>query len=87
MVREIKYLLYTSVILLFFVYTIYYYLSDQYEKEVYRGLNNHLKKITKYSENLIILKNDTNNIIEYIENNSGKSKKKYQFWKLIENDK
>ena len=66
----------------------------QYDEE-YRNINyikneidNNLlnKKIDLYSLNLPILKNNTNDVIEYVENNISKDKKKYQFWKLLEND-
>jgi hypothetical protein len=49
-------------------------------------MNNHDNLIKNYSQNLELLENDTNNIIEYIDNNKNKSKKTFQFWKLIEND-
>jgi len=33
-----------------------------------------------------LLKNDTNNIVEYFENTGTNNKKKYNFWKLLIND-
>ncbi len=44
------------------------------------------KNIEKLSENLHILKSDTKNIIEYVENDKNKKKKKYYFWELLNND-
>ena len=44
------------------------------------------KKILEYSHNLIILKNNTINIIEYVEKTNNKNKKNYNFWKLINNN-
>ena len=41
MVKEIKFLLYITVITLFFFFTIKYYLSDQFKKKVYRTHNNY----------------------------------------------
>ena len=41
------------------------------------------KKIVKYSQNLILLKNDTINIVEYVEKIIDKNKKNYNFWNLI----
>jgi hypothetical protein len=32
------------------------------------------------------LKNDTENIIEYVKQTDKKKKKKFNFWKLLEND-
>jgi len=86
MVKEIKYLLYITVITLFFFFTIKYYLSDQFKKKVYRTHNNYELTINEYSNNLKILNSDTDNIIEYVDNKNNKLKKKYQFWKLLEND-
>jgi len=86
MVKEIKFLLYISVITLFFFFTIKYYLSDQFKKKVYRTHNNYELTINEYSNNLKILNSDTDNIIEYVDNKNNKLKKKYQFWKLLEND-
>ena len=40
----------------------------------------------KYSKELILLENDTNNIVKYIEKNINKNKKDYNFWKLINNN-
>ena len=86
MVKEIKFLLYITVITLFFFFTIKYYLSDQFKKKVYRTHNNYELTINEYSNNLKILNSDTDNIIEYVDNKNKKKKKKYQFWKLLEND-
>ena len=86
MIKEIKYFSYLLTIILFFFFIIYHYISDTYQKKFYRALNNHDNLIDIYSNKLSILENDTNNIIEYIDNNNLKSKKKYQFWNLIEND-
>ena len=85
MLKEIKILLYFFVIVLFFFLTIKFYLSDEFEKDVYSSYNNHETIVNEYSENLDLIKSDTDNIIEY-NNNTNNSKKKYQFWKLIEND-
>ena len=85
MLKEIKILLYLFVIVLFFFLTIKFYLSDAFEKDVYRSYNNHESFVNEYSEKLELIKSDTDNIIEY-NNNTNSSKKKYQFWKLIEND-
>jgi len=85
MLKELKYLLHLLTIFIFFFILLKFYLSDNYEKRLYRSLNNYDKVITKFSKNLPTLENDTKNIIKYVDNNN-KSKKKYQFWKLIEND-
>ena len=37
-------------------------------------------------KNLPYLKSDTNNIVEYIDDESDPLKKKFFFWKLLDND-
>ena len=86
MLKELKYLLHLLTIFIFFFILLKFYLSDNYEKRLYRSLNNYDNVITKFSKNLSTLENDTKNIIEYVDNNTNKLRKKYQFWKLIEND-
>ena len=86
MLKELKYLLYVLSIFIFFFILLKFYFSDDYKKKFYRSLNNYDNIIEKFSKNLPTLKNNTNNIIEYVDNNMNKSKKKYKFWKLIEND-
>ena len=84
MIKEVKYLIFTIIIILFVSLTIRYYLSDSYKKKSYRSLTSIDKKISLYSENLPILVNDTKNIIEYVKNTQTKKKKKYHFWELID---
>ena len=63
------------------------YFSSEYKKNFYRSLDTIENKISNFSENLIILKNDTNNIVEFVEYQKNENKKKYHFWKLLNNDK
>ena len=86
MFKELKYVLYVIVIFVFLFLTGKFYFSDENEKNYYRSFNNINKKISTYSSNLPLLKNDTDNVIEYVENKVSKDKKKYRFWKLLEND-
>ncbi len=86
MFKELKYVLYVIVIFLFIFLTGKYYFSDENKKNFYRSFNNINEKINIYSSNLPLLKNNTNNVVEYVENNTSKDNKKYRFWKLIEND-
>ncbi len=83
MIREIKYLLFIISIVLFLFLTIKYYFSDQHIKNSYRSMNNIEKKLNSFSKNLPILKSDTVNIIEFVEQSNLK-KKKYNFWKLLD---
>ena len=84
MVKEIKYLIFLVLILLFLVLTGRYYFSDTNKKNSYRSLQNIDQKINTYSKNIPILEDDTKNIIEYVEQSSTKKKKKFNFWKLLE---
>ena len=85
MIKEIKYLVFIVLISLFLFFTIRYYFSDENKKKSYRSLNNIDTKINNYVKNLPILKSDTQNIIEYVEDIKS-NKKKYNFWKLLESN-
>ena len=87
MLKEIKYLIFIIVILVFIFFTGRYYFSDENLKNSYRSYKNNDEKIKLYSENLPILENDTQDIIEYIKQTNKDKKKKFNFWKLLENDK
>ena len=87
MIKEIKYLIYILVISLFLFFTVKYYFSDTNKKKSFRSLINIDNKINSYAKNLPILDDDTQNIIEYVEQSNNKKKKKFNFWKLLENDK
>ena len=86
MLKEIKYLIFIIVILLFIFFTGRYYFSDENLKNSYRSYKNNDEKIKLYSENLPILENDTQDIIEYVKQTNKDKKKKFNFWKLLEND-
>ena len=86
MLKEIKYLVFIIVIFLFLFMSAKYYFSDQNKKNSYRSLKSINEKILIYSNNLPEIENDTDNIVEYIQQNQNKKKKKYNFWKLIENN-
>ena len=86
MLKEIKYLLFIIIILLFLFFTGKYYFSDENIKKSYRSQKNIDEKIKTYAKNLPILENDTNNIIEYVKQSDKKKKKKFNFWKLLDND-
>ena len=86
MLKEIKYLIFIVVIALFIFLTSRYYFSDENKKKSYRSYKNNDEKIKLYSKNLPILENDTQNVIEYFKQTNKKKKKKFNFWKLLEND-
>ena len=84
MIREIKYLIYILIISLFLFLTLKYYFSDINRKNSFRSMGDIDKKIIIYVEKLPILKDDTKNIIEYVEQLNDKKRKKFNFWKLLE---
>jgi|TARA_B100001175_G_scaffold67394_1_gene55316 hypothetical protein len=86
MVKEIKYFIFVFLILLFTFLTGRYYFSDTNKKNSYRSLSSNNQKIETYSKNLPILEDNTKDIIEYVEKSNNKKKKKFNFWKLLENN-
>ena len=86
MLKEIKYLLFIVVILSFIFFTGKYYFSNENIKKAYRSYKDIDEKIKIYSKGLPILENDTRDIIEYVKQTNKKKKKKFNFWKLLEND-
>ena len=86
MLKEVRYLIFVFVISLFIFFTLKYYFSDTNKKKSYRSFNNINEQIAVYEKNLPVLEDDTKNIIEYVEENSNKKKKKFNFWKLLENN-
>ena len=86
MFKEIKYLIFTFIIILFLFLTGKYYFSDTNKKKSFRALNSINEKIIIYSEKLPILEDDTKNIIEYAEQSKSKKEKKFNFWKLLESN-
>ena len=86
MLKELKYFFSILIIFIFIFFIGRYYFSDQNKKNIYRSINKMDKNIEKLSKNLHILKSDTENTIEYVENDKNKEKKKYYFWELLNND-
>jgi hypothetical protein len=86
MFKEIKYLIFIFIILLFLFLTGRYYFSDDNKKKSYRSSKTINEKIDIYVQKLPILENDTKNIIEYVEQSNNKKKKKFNFWKLLESN-
>ena len=86
MLKEIRYLIFIIIIGLFLFFTGRYYFSDENIKKSYRSYKNIDEKIKVYSKDLPLLENDTQNVIEYVKQTNKKKKKKFNFWKLLEND-
>jgi hypothetical protein len=86
MLKEIKYLIFIIVIFISLFFTGKYYFSDDNIKNSYRSLNNINERLKKYSKKLPILENNTKNVIEYVNQSDQSKKKRFNFWKLLEND-
>jgi len=74
------------VIFIFSFLSLKFYFSDDNKKNSYRSLKLVDDKIIIYSQNLIMIKNNTNNIVEYVEKTIDKNKNNYNFWNLISNN-
>ena len=75
MLKELKYLFYLIIIFFFLFFTLRYYFSDDNYKKSYRAVSSIDEKISSNENNLFILKNDTDNIIEYVEYKNKNTKK------------
>ena len=86
MFKELKYLFFILFIILIIFLAVDYYFSDNNKKKSYRSVQEINEMIISYSEKLILLNNDTNNVVKYVEKNLDNKKKNHSFWKLINND-
>ena len=66
MLKKIKNIFYLVSFLIFIVLTTRFYFSEQNIKETNKSRSFYSVKIYNDTQNLPLLKNDTNNIIEYI---------------------
>ena len=67
MLKEVKYLIFMLIIFLFLFFTGRYYFSDENKKNSYRSFKKVDEKVIDYSKNLILLKNDTKDVVKYVE--------------------
>ena len=83
MIKEIKYFIYIFTIILFFFLTIKFYLSETNIKNTYRGINYKDENININDLHLKVLKNNTVDIIEYVDNQLD-DEEEYKFWELLQ---
>ena len=85
MLKKIKNIFYLSSFFIFIILTTRFYFSDQNIRETNKSRSLYSVKLNNNTQNLPLLKNDTNNIIEYINDIEvyKKNKKKFIFWDLI----
>ena len=86
MIKELKYLFFVLIIFFFIFFVSRYYFSEENLRNSYRSISEIDKKIKRLDPNLIILENNTLDIIEYVEYQKDKKVKKYFFWELLYND-
>jgi len=86
MIKELKFVFFILTISFFLIFTTRYYFSDENKKNMFRFSNNIDNKIESISENLLVLENDTDEIIKYVENENINDEKKFFFWKLLNNN-
>ena len=83
MIKEIKYFIYIFTIILFFFLTIKFYLSETNIKNTYRSINYKDENINLNELDLKVLKNNTADIIEYVDNQLD-DEEEYKFWELLQ---
>ena len=83
MIKEIKYLIYIFTIFFFIFFSLRYYFSEDNKKNYFLSLNLIDEKIKQNEINMIILPNDTENIIEYTNENLNEKNNDYKFWNLL----
>ena len=87
MTKKIKNIFYLISFFIFVFFTINFYFSDQNIKLINKSRALYPSKLNVDVQNLTLLKNDTQNIIEYKDDVEvyKKEKKNYTFWDLIKN--
>ncbi len=85
MIKEIKYLIFFLVIILYIFFSIKFYISDQNTKKTFRNLSLIDQNVNIYETKLPIIPSDTNDIVMYLNDEDKKNKKKYSFWDLLKN--
>ena len=85
MLKKLKNIFYLGSFFIFIVLITKFYFSEQNIRETNKSRSFYSVELNSNTQNLPLLKNDTSNIIEYIDDIEvyKKKKKKYTFWDLI----
>ena len=84
MLKEIKYVVYLFTIFFFIFFVIKFYISENNIKRSNKIIFQYQNELNKQFSNLPIIKDDTNDIIEYTnEVEEFKNKKQRKFWDLL----
>ena len=87
MLKEVRYVVYLLTIFFFIFFIIKFYLSENNIKRSNMVILQYQEDLDKKFNNLPIIKNDTNDIIEYTnEIEEFKNKKQRKFWDLLKSD-
>ena len=86
MIKELKYLFLLIVIFLSLFFTLRFYFSEANIKKSYKILNEIDQNTNIDENNLIILNNDTDNIIDYVNQKIEGKNDKFKFWELFKKD-
>ena len=86
MLKELKFFFYTVLIFIFIFLTIRFYISDKNIKNTYRSQESISENEILRNNELITIKSNTENFIEYVKKDTYKKKKKYLFWNLLNNE-
>ena len=87
MLKKVKKIFYFLITLIFFIFIIFYYLSDENINKVNSNRENISLKLKDQNDDIPLLKNDTENIIDYNFTNLEKNNiKKRYFWELLKRD-
>ena len=89
MLKKIKNIFFLSFFFISIILTAFFYFSDQNVNKINKSRSLYSDKHDKDLQNLPLLKNDTDNIIEYKDGIEiyKKKKKNYTFWDLIKKNK
>ena len=84
MLKEVKYIVYLFTIFFFIFFVIKFYISENNIKRSNKIIFQYQNELDKQFSNLPIIKDDTNDIIEYTnEIEEFKNKKQRRFWDLL----
>jgi len=83
MIKEIKYLFFVFVIFFSLLFILKYYFSEE-NKIITNKVVNQVKTNVKFNEDkLILLENDSENIIEYVDKKVEDYENEFKFWELF----
>ena len=85
MFKKVKNIFFLSFVCFFFIVLFYYYFSEKNINRVNKNRTSYVLDLSMSNQNLPLLKNDTNDIIEFRDDVEiyKKKKKKYKFFDLI----